>query len=153
MLFCGSFTKPVRLEIKERANKRSELSGENGRPLVCAHIMHRGGRKGRFNYPENGLLVTDIEHLAHHKLFSQNSKRIGLSKEQNDLSVYSLVCDITKYNKENNVSEEETQEKFESAVKSWIELFDTDHRILGVSKKQNTEIITELIKNINDEGN
>lgn len=150
MLFCGSFTKPVRLEIKERANDRSELSGENGRSLVCAHIIHRGGRRGRFNYPENGLLVTDIEHLAHHKLFAQNSRRIGLSKEQNDLSIFSLINDIEKYNRENNISDEETQEKFENAVKSWIELLDDNHSILGVSKKQNKEIVTDLIRNIND---
>lgn len=96
MLFCGAFSKPVRLEIKERANERSELSGENGRPLVCAHIMHRGHKKGRYNYSENGLLVTDIEHLAHHKLFEQNPRRIGLNKEQNKEIISILIRNINE---------------------------------------------------------
>ncbi len=150
MFFCGSFTKPIRIEIKERANERSELSGENSRPLVCAHIIHRGNKKGRFDYSENGLLVTDIEHLAHHRLFEQNPRKIGLSKEQNNLSIFSLTRDVEKYNEGNDISKEETQEKFEDAIKSWIELFDNDHRILGVSKKQNRDIITNLIRDINE---
>lgn len=152
MFFCGSFTKPVRLTIKERANEKSELSGENSRPLVCAHLRHRGGRRGRFDRPENGLLVTDIEHFAHHKLFKDNPERIGLSTDQNDLSILTLTRTIKTYNKEHRITDEETQEKYENAVESWIGLFDSNHRILGVSKNQNDEIITDIIRSINRDG-
>ncbi len=128
MLFCGAFTQPVKIEIKERAKERSELSGTNSRPLVCAHLQHRGGRKkrSRYDYSENGLLVTDIEHLAHHLLFKNNPEFIGLATEQNDLSLISLVKNVRDYNEQHQISDEDTHKKLSKALNAWNEFYEFD---------------------------
>ncbi len=146
MFFCGAFTKIIRDEIKERANQASELSGEDNRPLVCAHIRHRGKNiNKRFNYAENGKLVTDIEHLAHHRLFRKATKLIGLSGEQNLMSIISLTRDVRIFNDENNINHYETQLAYENAIKDWVSLLDNDHRILGLTKKDNEEALSTFI--------
>lgn len=150
MFFCGAFTKPVRMEIKERANWISELSGENDRPLVCAHFRHKGGRKkGRFDYAENGLYVTDIEHLAHHKLFERQTEKIGLSTDQNDFAIYSLIQDIRAYNEINKIAENTIQDEYECAIKNWINLLEKNPQILGLRRLKNTEVVTTLVEDIN----
>ncbi len=146
------FTKPVRIEIRERAQNRSELSGENNRPLVCAHLRHRGGmknRRKRTDFSHNGLLVTDIEHLAHHKLFKNIPDKIGLSTEHNDVSIISLTRNVAKFNKENKIPDYIVQEKYENSVKAWLEFYDNKPEILGFSQKKNDEIVTSLIQEIN----
>lgn len=146
MFFCGSFTKPIRQEIKERANQVSELSGECDRPLVCAHIRHQGNKRWkRFNYAANGKLVTDIEHLAHHRLIRKMPKHLGLSGEQNFMSITALTKDVMDFNYENNITHEEAQEAYENAIKDWISLLDGNHRILGLTKKENEEAIANFI--------
>jgi len=95
MLFCGSFSSQVKREIKYRAKQLSELSGENSRPLVCAHLKHQGGRpEGIFDYARNGRLVTDIEHLVHHELFLEIPRLIGLSRKQNDRTIEGLFENV-----------------------------------------------------------
>ena len=152
MFFCGSFTTPVKTDIRERANWVSELTGENDRPLVCAHFKHRRGRENAqpFNHQGNGILVTDIEHLAHHQLFKFKnfSKHIHLSTEQNYPAICALIYNCKSYNEEKGISYGFTQIQYEFAVKAWVDLIHDNHRILGLPKDKNLEVVSELIKNI-----
>lgn len=120
-----AFTKPVRETIKERAEGRSELSNENSRPLVCAHLGHRGKKgsrkKKRINCPENGLLVTDVEHYAHHLIFRSNPGIIGLSQEQNEVSLIGIMENILS---EGDLTEDEFSNKLSMAIIAWEEFYE-----------------------------
>jgi hypothetical protein len=133
-----SFTKFVRETIKERAEGRSELSNENSRPLVCAHLNHRGKKgskkKSKIDCPKNGLLVTDIEHYGHHFIFRSNPKLIGLSQEQNEISLISIRRDIFK---EGDITEDEFYEKLSRAISVWEGFYE--------ESLSNTESITSLL--------
>lgn len=146
MLFCGSFSSQIKREIKYRAKELSELSGENSRPLVCAHLKHQGGRpEGIFDYARNGRLVTDIEHLVHHELFQEIPRLIGLSKKQNNRTMKGLFENVIEYNQQNNIYDETFKEKYRNAQINWIELYDTNPRILGLPTKKKDDVIQLLI--------
>lgn len=93
-----SFSLDIRHEIKDRSGYLSELTGENGRPMECSHLYH-GREIEEYNNPENGLYVTDIEHLAYHLLFVEKPSLIGLNKVENGRAIVSLYNRIEDYNR------------------------------------------------------
>jgi len=147
MFFCGSFSTPTKTEIKRRARQHSELSGENSRPLCCAHLRHQAGKPPSwyFETPANGRLVTDIEHWAHHFLFYPIPRIIGLSKKQNLKTIVTLYSQVQEYNEGNNISYKLFEEKYESAKRNWIMLYDENPKTLGLSTKKKDEIVKNLI--------
>lgn len=86
----------VRYEVIDRAKHKSELTGAMGRPLQCCHLDHT--RNQYYNGEDAVVLVTDIEHLAYHLLFSGRSVEIGLHKGHNQWAVDTLWKDILKFN-------------------------------------------------------
>ena len=149
MFFCASFGTEIKKEIKKKAKHRSELSGENSRPLVCAHLRHRGGRPPS-PYTERsslGRLVTDIEHLAHHELFRGRAKLIGLTEKQNEWSIVELRERVIDYDNENNIYYKKTEQKYRNAQLKWIELYNSNPKGLGFSTKKKNEIVEFLIAN------
>ncbi len=155
MFFCGSFSSEIKREIKRKAKHLSELSGENTRPLSCAHLKHQGGRPPSkyFERTSNGRLVTDIEHLAHHELFRGISRLIGLSEKQNEKSIKALREDVNEYNNENNVNYKIYEKKYREAQDRWIELYDSNPNILGLSTKKKNEIVDYLISSKEQKNN
>ena len=80
-----AFPKKVRKEIVERAGGVSELSGRSDRPMEAGHLYHG------VQEVDNGLLVTDQEHLAWHELFMGRAGEIGLTEDQNNWACRSVL--------------------------------------------------------------
>jgi hypothetical protein len=103
------FSEDIRLEIRERAGHKSELSGRTDRPLQCSHYNHLKSYDD-YNNKDNGLLVTDIEHRQFHVRFEGKAGGIGLYEHHNayairmlgkrivehDIKVYGYVLDHTQ---------------------------------------------------------
>ncbi len=149
MFFCGSFSSEIKRKIKKKAKNLSELSGENSRPLSCAHLRHQGGRPPNKHRerPSNGRLVTDIEHLVHHEIFEGMERLIGLSSNQNKKSIEELRNNVEDYNYENNIREDIFETKYQEAQKKWIELYDKNPKCLVLSTKKKDEVVEKLILN------
>jgi hypothetical protein len=85
------FERNTKLEIYDRAtNENGELFSELNPSLVgfrfeVAHLNHTKDRN--YNNPDNGLLVTTLEHYVHHLLFLKSPLEIGLAKHQNDFAI------------------------------------------------------------------
>jgi hypothetical protein len=151
-------TKPVRLEIKERSNGVSELSSEEDRegekyirPLICAHIQHQGDKgKKLFDNANNGLHVTDIEHLVHHTIFRENPGRISLRTRQNETALIALTQDICIYNRKLGIPDydDSVVKHYETAITNWLEKYSKDASMLGVPEKQREKIITRVCQSI-----
>ena len=84
-----AFSYEAKQKIHGRAGRVCELSGETRFPKEAAHLNH--SRKNKYyDHPGNGLLVTDIMHLAHHMLFVGNAEAIGLTENGNSWAVGQL---------------------------------------------------------------
>ena len=108
------FESRTKWEIKERAERKSELSGREDRPMQCAHLIH--GKKYNKN-PEMGMYVTDIEHLAHHLMHQQRPRAIGLSRNANDGAIETLCKSVAM-----DFGCEKMREEVGQAITDW-ELF------------------------------
>lgn len=149
MFFCASFSAEIKKQIKNKAKHRSELSRENSRPLVCAHLRHKGGREPS-PYTERrsmGRLVTDIEHLVHHELFRGKERVIGLTEKQNEWTIAKLRERVLDYDNENNIYYKNTEQKYRDAQLRWIELYDSNPKGLGLSTKVRNELVQFLVSN------
>lgn len=72
--------------IWERADGKSELNPElTGFRLETAHLSHV--KNSNYNNPENGLLVTTLEHYCHHLLHFKHPHKIGLSVSHNNFAI------------------------------------------------------------------
>lgn len=89
ILGTTAFSPGIRWELRRRSGDMSELSWNARRPLECSHFDH-DKRRRYYNSPTNGLLVTDIEHLAYHLYFREEPEHIGLDRKQNDWSIRQL---------------------------------------------------------------
>jgi|GEM_PF-6992412 len=144
--------KSEREEIKERANHRSELTGENTRPLVCAHFEHRRSRKNseKFNNESNTILVTDLEHLAHHQILKKHPEYTGLATNQNNWCIYMLINECKKnneelYNKKSSELDYLIQQKYEFAVKSWLKLMYENSETLLIPKREKPDEVVSIL--------
>ena len=119
-LLTASFKPSVRRVLKKRAEDCSQLSGRDDRPLEAAHLNHCR-TSGFYNKPSNGLLVTDIEHLAHHLFFRQNPELIGLSIKDNNRAIKALFDRVRSYDRKNHIflSKDSFHEELEVATESW----------------------------------
>ncbi len=117
MFFCGSFSLETKYQIKERAGDRSELSGQDDRPLHCSHLNH-GKKSPYYDDQEIGILVTDIEHLAYHVKYLRNPRKIGLTKRENRDAIKTMWRGILS---ENNCTMEEICGRYVEAKCRWDE--------------------------------
>jgi hypothetical protein len=86
-----AFTTNTKQQIHDRAASQSELSGCNetptpDNPLECAHLDHDKSLP-EYNWPDMGVLCTDVEHYTYHLLFRLNPEEIGLTRNQNDWAI------------------------------------------------------------------
>lgn len=88
MMFAGAFCNGAKFEIKERSEGRSELSGIEDEPLVCAHLNHDKRCPG-YDDPKNGIRVTEVEEYVYHRWHRFEPCNIGLTTEQNDRAIES----------------------------------------------------------------
>lgn len=114
----GNFTRPVREKIWVRARGLSELSKRSDRPRECAHLDHNKSRL-TYNSPDTGLLVTDVEHLAHHLIFRDYPQDIGLTRAANSSAIKSLVYRCRQYNAKIGLSEEDFDQELSEAADLW----------------------------------
>lgn len=117
MFFCGAFSLETKFQIKERAGNRSELSGESDRPLQCSHFDH-SKKNPNYDSPDEGILVTDIEHLAYHVKYLRKPDKIGLTKRENRDAIKTLWREALSFN---NCSMEEICGRFIEAKSRWDE--------------------------------
>lgn len=96
------FRREIRQLITARAGSVSELSGSNGRPLQCAHRYH--SKLEIYSTADNGIYLTDIEHLAHHLCHYQSPEEISLNLPENNQAICGLWNAIKKYNEEHDIS-------------------------------------------------
>ncbi len=120
MLFCGAFSPDIRIQIKERAGNKSELSGDSDRPLQCSHFFHNE-KHPSYDESKMGILVTDIEHLMYHVRYLRNPERIGLDGKENKGAIKTLWWNILLFN---NCDLQEIVEKGFEAEERWAEFFD-----------------------------
>lgn len=113
-----AFSIDIRHTIKDRSQYLSELTGENGRPMECSHLYH-GREIEEYNDPDNGLYVTDIEHLAYHLLFAERPSLIGLNKVENGRAIVSLYERIEWHNRSNKL-ETDLEYMIQRAKNFWI---------------------------------
>jgi len=104
------FSLNTKMEIWDRAEGKSELNPNlEGFRLETAHISHQ--RNSNYNLPSNGLLVTSLEHYAHHLLHLKNPEKIGLNRHHNEFAIretckraeqdaQNLGWDVVKFNTE-----------------------------------------------------
>ncbi|GEM_PF-6509519 len=111
-----AFRSNAKAEIKIRAGFRSELSGEESRFLHAAHLDH--SKDDSYTDVDRGILVTDIEHYAHHYLFKNSPGLIGLSKKENRRALKSLYQEILAYHPYEKSLVEITRE-FNEALERW----------------------------------
>ena len=73
--------------VDEHGNNTSELRPNQleGFRLEVAHLDHT--RNDNYDNPDNGLLVTSLDHYAHHLLFMKRPRLIGLSKPHNQFAI------------------------------------------------------------------
>lgn len=109
-----------KMEIKARANNRSELSGETDFKLHAAHLNHN--KDDTYRKIERGLLVTDIEHYAHHYMFQTNPSHIGLNKKENNRALKSMWCQVM-YNHGSSKSLEEIVYELQYAIERWGDFY------------------------------
>jgi hypothetical protein len=107
------FSGDTRVEMKERSEGKSELSGIEGEEMVCAHLNHN---KGLADYDsiENGLRVTKHEECAYHMMHLHCPEKIGMQNMQNRSVVVSYITQFLK--KEDY---ETTREKIGEAIDWW----------------------------------
>ena len=110
----------IRYEVRERAKHKSELSGRGGRPLQCCHLSHN--RDQYYNGLDVVVLVTDIEHLAYHMLFTNKPLEIGLHKGHNNWAIDTLLRDIHRFNDKVNrvMTDEQIEKEVEQAKNFWF---------------------------------
>ena len=136
MIFCGAFSKNIRLEIKRRSKNRSELSGLVNGSLVCGHLNH-DKRSPEYNSPNNGLRVTVFEELGYHLMHTRNPESIGLSRKVNDSVVRGhigkLLEDYTMDEIRNNTGE---------AIEVWEGYLKLDN--WGNEKEENSQPVVEF---------
>lgn len=135
MFFTGAFSTATRMEIRERADNRSELSGKDDRPLQCSHFNHKK-KSPYYDVQEQGILVTDIEHLVYHLWFRKKPKKIGLCKKNNEKAIRDQWTNILSY--ENRELEHIYDDLFE-AIDSWTEFFE-ERTDLSSDKRSNKVI-------------
>ncbi len=129
------FSPSTRIEIRERADNRSELSGKDDRPLQCSHFNHK--KKSPFyDVQEQGFLVTDIEHLVYHLWFRKKPKKIGLSKKANESAIKDQWIKILSF--ENRDLENIYDDLFEG-INRWEEFFE-ERQDLSSDKRSNKTI-------------
>ena len=98
----GAFSRPSRREIRERAGRRSELSGRYDLPLDASHIIH-SRQFPAYDHPENGIYLTIEEHLIYHEIFRPKPWLIGLSPRNNEMAIRSLRNRLDMALRKNNV--------------------------------------------------
>lgn len=92
-LVSNAFTKASREKIWQRAEGRSELSGDY-QHLECAHLDHSRSNPD-YNNPDNGLLVTIYEHLnspevghiPQREFYPESPLPNGLTPEWNEAAI------------------------------------------------------------------
>ncbi len=130
-----AFSPSTRIEIRERADNRSELSGKDDRPLQCSHFNHKK-KSNRYDKSEMGLLVTDIEHLVYHLWFRRKPKKIGLCKKANESAIKDQWINILSF--ENRDLENIYDDLFEG-INSWENFFE-ERKDLSSNKRSNKTI-------------
>jgi len=91
------FPRGVRNVIIARANRLSEVTHRQDRPLECSHINH-ARNTGYYANPLNGVYMTDEEHLVYHEYFTDNPLPIGLTRDQNDWAVDKIKERVDQFN-------------------------------------------------------
>ena len=93
-----AFNQETRNTIKMRANYKCEVTGREDLPMDCIHLDHTKGVK-QYNSPDNGLYGTILVHLAHHMIYRDFPKAIGLKYSENEWAINALKerC-LTAYN-------------------------------------------------------
>ncbi len=115
-----AFSEGMRDLIKERAKYKSELSCRECDFLQCAHFFHDKNNP-KYDSPEMGLLVTDIEHFIYHERFRKKPWRIGLKTHQNDETIqkaWDRILEQRVYNLEG------IAEEINEAKESWDKYFE-----------------------------
>jgi len=116
-----AFERETRRDIRRRAGFESELSSINNRPLECSHLDHSRYHDS-YNFPDNGVLVTDIEHYAYHQIFKLHPYHIGLSKDDNYSALCSIYQRILDFNKQSciEMSEDQIDSEINKAKDYWF---------------------------------
>ncbi len=135
MFFAGAFSTETRMQIRERADNKSELSGKDNRPLQCSHFNHKKKSK-HYDKEEMGILVTDIEHLAYHLRYRKKPKKIGLPKISNERAIRDVWLGILS---QNMMELEELYDEVFEAFDSWDNYFE-ERRELAGNIRSNREI-------------
>jgi hypothetical protein len=118
----GAFPINIREHIKERAEYRSELTGKVEEKMEVAHLVH--GKKGKLNKdPRNGMLVTTLEHLAHHMFYQYNPRETGLTEAENNSAIASLW---ERLSKRQPIDPEEIRYEVGEAIGRWEELLNSE---------------------------
>jgi hypothetical protein len=89
ILTLAAFNQQARKQIKERANYQCEVTGRKDLPMDCIHLDHTRGSK-HYNDPANGFYGTVIVHLAHHTIYRDYPRAIGLTYAENEWSIQTL---------------------------------------------------------------
>lgn len=103
-LITAAFNKNSRDSIHARADECSEITGNDSRPLEASHINHRRSYQG-YNWPENGVLMTDEEHMIYHQTFVGTASAIGLSERRNNEAIGALEQRVGQHNAENGITD------------------------------------------------
>lgn len=115
-----AFTSNKRESIRKRAVNASELSRRTDRPLECSHLNHKRGRG--YQDVENGILVTDIEHLAYHLYHIHQPEIIGLTEVQNGWAMDRIRDRVTGFNYIKGI-ERDIEEEVGIALTRWEEYY------------------------------
>jgi hypothetical protein len=102
ILATSSFSLNAKHKIRRHFGYKSAISGRTDRPLQCAHINHSRLYENHGD-PSNGILLTDMEHVAMHMYFRLNPQLIGLSHENNSNAIKTAIENIQKYNRLNRL--------------------------------------------------
>jgi len=84
LVSLGAFPRSRKRKIWNRAGGYSELSGNRSMFMEASHIEH-----GSNMSPDNGVLLTDIEHLAVHQQIKDRRahRQFGLTRRANNAAI------------------------------------------------------------------
>lgn len=115
-----SFSNHTRWEIRDRSPNTSELTGEfTIRPMECSHLNHSRSFD-TYDYPDNAVYCTDLEHLAYHLLFRNRPEQIGLKAQDNNSAIVSLLYRVQRTNRKLNIDREQYEIELQRAKSFWL---------------------------------
>lgn len=113
-----AFSRETKWTMLERAGHVSEHSGRADRPLEASHINHYFADKGHemYDHPDNGKILTDLEHLAFHIAAHEQPNAIGMTKSTNKFAVDSLKQRVERFNKKFGIDTLEVQVELDNLI-------------------------------------